>query len=142
MANFEIGKMQQAARKRREKHLLMKNKMKNDANKNEKVRMRKLQVNFRNYQPKNKTIKEKKVERIEAPDITGHIQIHLQKENDSLEVDIELYKLEPKKLDYYLKRNIERKLVKLDKRTSKAISEMVRDKLQQSAKKNNSIYTR
>ena len=41
------------------------------------------------------------MERIEAPDITKHIQVHLQKEKEPLEVDIDLYKLAPKKLDYY-----------------------------------------
>ena len=102
----------------------------------------KSQVKFRSYQPENITVKEKQIERIEAPDITKHIQVHLQKEKEPLDDDIDLYKLAPKKLDFVLKRNIERKLVKLDKRTLKAICEMVRDKLQQSAKKNNSIYTR
>ena len=104
--------------------------------------MKKQQAKFRSYQPENDNVKEKQVERIEAPDITKHIQVYLQTEKYSLEVYIELYKLAPKKLDFDLKRNIERKMVKLDKRTSKAICEMVREKLQQSAKKNNSIYTR
>ena len=142
MADYEIGKMEQAARKRRERLLAMKKKMKNVANKEEKVIMKKSQVKFRSYQPENITVKEKQIERIEAPDITKHIQVHLQKEKEPLDDGIDLYKLAPKKLDFVLKRNIERKLVKLDKRTLKAICEMVRDKLQQSAKKNNSIYTR
>ena len=142
MADYEIGKMEQAARKRKERLLAMKKKMKNVANKEEKVIMKKSQVKFRSYWPKNDNVKEKQVERIEAPDITKHIQVHLQKEKEPLDDDIDLYKLAPKKLDFVLKRNIERKLVKLDKRTLKAICEMVRDKLQQSAKKNNSIYTR
>ena len=142
MADYEIRKMEQAARKRRERLLAMKKKMKNVANKEEKVIMKKSQVKFRSYQPENITVKEKQIERIEAPDITKHIQVHLQKEKEPLDDDIDLYKLAPKKLDFVLKRNIERKLVKLDKRTLKAICEMVRDKLQQSAKKNNSIYTR
>ena len=142
MADYEIGKMEQAARKRRERLLAMKKKMKNVANKEEKVIMKKSQVKFRSYQPENITVKEKQIERIEAPDITKHIQVHLQKEKEPLDDDIDLYKLAPKKLDFVLKRNIERKLVKLDKRTLKAICEMVRDKLQQSAIKNNRINTR
>ena len=125
--------MEQAGRKRRERLLVMKKKMKNNANKTEKVTMKKPQVKFRSYQPENDNVKEKQMELIEAPDITKHIQVHLKTEKQLLEVDIELYKLAPKKFEFDLKRNIEQKMVKLDKRTSKALSEMVRDKLQQSA---------
>ena len=60
MADYEIGKMEQAARKRRERLLAMKKKMKKDANKEKKVIMKKPQVNFRSYQPENDTVKEKK----------------------------------------------------------------------------------
>ena len=95
--------------------------------------MKKPQIKFRTYQPENDTFKENQMERIEAPDITNHIQVDLQTEKEPLEVDIELYKLAPKKFEFDLKRNIEQKMVKLDKRTSKALSEIVRDKLQQSA---------
>ena len=64
MADYEIGKMEQAARKRRERLLAMKKKMKNVANKEEKVIMKKSQVKFRSYQPENITVKEKQIERI------------------------------------------------------------------------------
>ena len=50
-----------------------------------------------------------------------------------MKVNIDIHNLAPKKVDYDLKRNIERKLAKLEKQTSKAISEMVREKLQESA---------
>ena len=101
--------MEQAGRKRRERLLVMKKKMKNNANKTEKVTMKKPQVKFRSYQPENDNVKEKQMELIEAPDITKHIQVHLKTEKQLLEVDIELYKLAPKKLDFNLKRNIEQK---------------------------------
>ena len=142
MADYEIGKMEQAARKRRERLLAMKKKMKKDANKEKKVIMKKPQVRFRSYKPENDAFKEKQMEKIEAPDITKNIQVHLQMERGTLEVYIDLYKLSPKKLDFDLKRNIKRKLVKLDQITSKAICEMVREKLQQSAKENKKINTR
>ena len=80
MAYYEIGKMEKVARKRRERLLAMKKKMKNDANKKEKVIVKKSQVKFRSYQPENDTVKTKQTERIEAPDITKHIQVHLKTE--------------------------------------------------------------
>ena len=95
MDSYEIGKMEQAAKKRRERLLEMKNKMKNDANKKGKVK--EPQIKFRSYQPEHETIKDKQMERVEIPDITKHIQVHLQKEKEHLEVDIDLYKLAPKK---------------------------------------------
>merc|ERR1719466_551695 len=93
------------------------------------------QLKFRSYQSENQIIKENQMERVEAPDITEHIQVHLEKEKEPLEVDIDLYKLAPKKPDWDLKR-------KLEKKTSQAISEMVREKLQRSAMENNRINTR
>merc|ERR1719244_2596488 len=142
MTENEIGKMEEAAKKRRERLLVMKNKMKNAAKKKNPVKVKEPQIKFRSYQTENENIRENQMERIEAPDITKHIQVHLEKEKEPLEVDIDLYKLAPKKPDWDLKRNIEQKMVKLDKKTSKAISEMVREKLQRSAMENKMINTR
>lgn len=142
MTDNEIGKMEEAAKKRRERLLAMKNKMKKAAKKKDQVKVHEPQIKFRSYQTENEAIKENQLERIEAPDITKHIQAHLEKEKEPLEVDIDLYKLAPKKPDWDLKRNIEQKLVKLNKKTSQAISEMVREKLQRSAMENNRINTR
>lgn len=43
--------------------------------------------------------------------------------------DIDISSLAPKKVDFDLKRAINKKLQKLEKRTQKAISELIRDRL-------------
>lgn len=43
--------------------------------------------------------------------------------------DIDISNLAPKKVDFDLKRAINKKLQKLEKRTQKAISELIRDRL-------------
>lgn len=43
--------------------------------------------------------------------------------------DIDITNLAPKKVDFDLKRAINKKLQKLEKRTQKAISELIRDRL-------------
>ena len=117
----------------------MKKKMRNDAKKKDQVKVKIPRIKFRSYQPENETVKEKKIQRVEAPDITKHIQLHLKKENEPLEVDIDLYKLAPKNPDWDLKRNIEQKLIKLEMKTSRAIGEIVREKLQKSVMEKNRI---
>jgi len=142
MTDTEIGKMEEAAKKRRERLLAMKRKMEKAEKKKDQTEIKEPQLKFRSYQSENQIIKENQMERVEAPDITEHIQVHLEKEKEPLEVDIDLYKLAPKKPDWDLKRNIEKKMEKLEKKTSQAISEMVREKLQRSAMENNRINTR
>ena len=139
MADYEIGIMEEAAKKRRERLFAMKKKMRNDAKKKDQVKVKKSEIIFRSYQPVNETMKEKKIQRVEAPDITKHIQLHLKKENEPLEFDIDLYKLAPKKPDWDLRRNIEKKLIKLEMKTSRAIGEIVREKLQKSVMEKNRI---
>ena len=75
MTDNEIGKMEEAAKKRRERLLAMKNKMKKAAKKKDQVKVNEPQIKFRSYQTENEAIKENQLERIEAPDITKHIQV-------------------------------------------------------------------
>ena len=139
MADYQIGIMEEAAKKRRGRLLTMKKKMKNDAKIKDQVKVKIPQIKFRSYQPENETVKEKKIQRVEAPDITKHIQLHLKTENEPLEFDIDLYKLAPIKPDWDLKRNIEQEMIKLEMKTSRAIGEIVREKLQKSVMKKNRI---
>ena len=75
MTDNEIGKMEEAAKKRRERLLAMKNKMKNAAKKEDQVSVKEPHIKFRSYQTENEAIKKNQMEKIKAPDITKHIQV-------------------------------------------------------------------
>ena len=71
----EIGKLEEAAKQRRQRLLAMKNKMKQAENKKDQVKAKEPKIKFRSYQTENDAIKENQMERIEAPDISKHIQV-------------------------------------------------------------------
>ena len=75
MTQNEIGKMELAAKKRRERLLAMKRKMKNSSLNKDQVKVKDPKIKFRSYQTENITMKENQMERIEVPDISKHIQV-------------------------------------------------------------------
>ena len=73
----EIGKLEEAAKQRRQRLLAMKNKMKQAEKKKDQVKTKEPKIKFRSYQTENETIKENQMERIEVPDISKHIQVRI-----------------------------------------------------------------
>lgn len=67
---------------------------------------------------------------MKLPDITGIVKDQLEDMKEPLEVkDIDISNLAPRKVDFDLKRAINKKLQKLEKKTQKAISELIRERL-------------
>lgn len=82
---------------------------------------------FRNYK---KDEAEKITDDLKLPDVAAIVQEQLEEMKEPLEVkDIDISNLAPRKVDFDLKRAINKKLVKLEKRTQKAISELIRERL-------------
>lgn len=83
---------------------------------------------FRNYK---KDGEEKiTVDDIQLPDVNAIVKDQLEEMKEPLEVkDIDISNLAPRKVDFDLKRAINKKLQKLEKRTQKAISELIRERL-------------
>lgn len=84
---------------------------------------------FRNYKKdeEEKTL----VDDIQLPDVTAIVQDQLDSMQEPLEVkDIDITNLAPRKVDFDLKRAINKKLQKLEKKTQKAISELIRERLE------------
>jgi coiled-coil domain-containing protein 12 len=82
---------------------------------------------FRNYKPDEDL---KVTEDTKLPSIEEDIKDHLEEMKNPLEVkDIDITNLAPKKVDFDLKRSINKRLQKLEKRTQKAISELIRERL-------------
>mmetsp|Transcript_11621 Transcript_11621/g.16124 ORF Transcript_11621/g.16124 Transcript_11621/m.16124 type:complete len:172 (+) Transcript_11621:58-573(+) len=88
------------------------------------------QLRFRNYNPQDPTLQQLKIERPEIPEVAKKITAMLDKISKE-EPDLNSVNLAPKKANWDLKRDVEKKLEKLEKRTQKAIVEMMREKLQQ-----------
>ncbi|XP_068753237.1 coiled-coil domain-containing protein 12-like isoform X1 [Montipora capricornis] len=89
-------------------------------------------IKFRNYTPKDETLKEKKLPNTKPLSVENEVQEHLEKAKaEKVIEEVDLANLAPRKPDWDLKRDVAKKLEKLEKRTQKAIVELIRDKLQQ-----------
>lgn len=82
---------------------------------------------FRNYK---KDGEEKITDDFKLPDVAELVQDQLEEMQEPMEVtDIDIANLAPRKVDFDLKRAINKKLQKLEKKTQKAISELIRERL-------------
>lgn len=85
---------------------------------------------FRNYRKEDE--ERNLVDDINITEITEvpGVKEQLEEMQTPMEVtDIDISNLAPRKVDFDLKRSINKKLQKLEKRTQKAISELIRDRL-------------
>merc|ERR1712059_50251 len=88
-------------------------------------------IKFRNYTPKDDELKVKKLEKIAPSDTSDHVQEHLEKAKpEAIADEVDLTTLAPRKPDWDLKRDVAKKLDKLEKRTQKAIVELIRERLE------------
>ena len=82
---------------------------------------------FRNYK---KDGDDKISEDLTLPDVAVIVKDQLEEMKEPLEVkDIDISNLAPRKVDFDLKRAINKKLQKLERKTQKAISELIRERL-------------
>lgn len=77
-------------------------------------------------------MKEKKIPNTKPLSVEDEVQEHLEKAKaDKVIEEVDLANLAPRKPDWDLKRDVAKKLEKLEKRTQRAIVELIRDRLQQ-----------
>ncbi|KAL9967383.1 hypothetical protein ACROYT_G025592 [Oculina patagonica] len=89
-------------------------------------------IKFRNYLPKDETLKEKKIPNAKPLSVEDEVQEHLEKAKaEKVIEEVDLANLAPRKPDWDLKRDVAKKLEKLEKRTQRAIVELIREQLQQ-----------
>lgn len=93
---------------------------------------------FRNYKKDEEEVNIAETVNItEITEVEG-VKAQLEEMKTPLEItDIDVTNLAPRKVDYDLKRSIAKKLQKLEKRTQKAISELIRDRLKSQNDENN-----
>ena len=89
-------------------------------------------IKFRNYAPKDDQLKTKKLENVKPVDVVETLSEHLEKAKpNKASAEVDLATLAPRKPDWDLKRDVSKKLEKLEKRTQKAIVELIRERLKE-----------
>ncbi|CBY21471.1 unnamed protein product [Oikopleura dioica] len=129
----DIGELQDAAKSRREKLMAMRAKRKGGAEDSTEEPALKL----RNYKPLDENIVRDEIEPADVAYVDEHVE-ELEMEasapvpgEDTNELD--LIQLAPKKPDWDLKRAIQPRLDRLNKKTERAIAELIRERLKGSA---------
>ncbi|XP_005094457.1 coiled-coil domain-containing protein 12 [Aplysia californica] len=88
---------------------------------------------FRSYKPEHDSLKEQAKPAAQASDITMSIKDQLDAgKTDHVVSEVDLDKLAPRKPDWDLKRDVSKKLEKLERRTQRAIAELIRERLKAS----------
>ncbi|CAH8587303.1 unnamed protein product [Schistosoma rodhaini] len=85
---------------------------------------------FRNYKPQSEELKDGELPAGKPVDLNKHIIAQLEAADAPVIVDeVNLSSLAPRKPDWDLKRGVEKKLRKLERRTQRAIAELIRERL-------------
>jgi coiled-coil domain-containing protein 12 len=87
-------------------------------------------IKFRNYNPHTEELKDNKINRTLPKSIESEVQDQLKSANNAHVEEVNLSNLAPKKIDWDLKRDISRKLDKLERHTQKAIIDIIRERIQ------------
>lgn len=87
---------------------------------------------FRNYKPKDESLQESVLPKPELIEIANEIRDQLDngKAKPLIDKEIDLTTLAPQKIDWDLKREADRKLKILERRTQRAIVELIRERIE------------
>ncbi|CAK1598905.1 unnamed protein product [Parnassius mnemosyne] len=136
-----VGNLEEQALKRRERLKNLKRKHPSDnsgsaiESKGEAIILPK--PKFRSYKPQDETLQEAKLEDAEPAAVDNEVKdlIEAGKEKVVLQ-DLDISSLAPRKPDWDLKRDVAKKLEKLERRTQKAIAELIWERLKQGSEDN------
>lgn len=133
-----IGRMEDEALKRKERLKALKSgqidKIKNRSdNESDMITDVALKPIFRNYTPSDDTLKPGVLPKPNLIEIENEIKEQLENARPQalIESEIDLATLAPQKIDWDLKRDAEKKLKILEKRTQNAIIELIKDRLKE-----------
>ncbi|KAF7258231.1 hypothetical protein EG68_04349 [Paragonimus skrjabini miyazakii] len=85
---------------------------------------------FRNYKPQSDELKSGELPVASSIDLIPYVSSQLDAANAPVVVEeVNLVSLAPRKPDWDLKRGVEKKLQKLERRTQRAIAELIRERL-------------
>ncbi|KAL3861392.1 hypothetical protein ACJMK2_007427 [Sinanodonta woodiana] len=136
----EVGTLQEAALKRKERLKNLKNQQNvkgpDDPEEGDtELKKEKLpKPIFRSYKPQDESLKEGVLPEAKPADASDKIQSHLEASKSQQILDeVDLVNLAPRKPDWDLKRDVAKKLEKLERRTQRAIAELIRERLKASS---------
>uniref|UniRef100_A0A0B7ABG1 Coiled-coil domain-containing protein 12 n=1 Tax=Arion vulgaris TaxID=1028688 RepID=A0A0B7ABG1_9EUPU len=125
--NDEAIKRKERLKAMREKHATQNEETVNTTNEEKEKLPRPM---FRSYKPESETLKDKTKETVKPADVTETIKEQLEAgKTDHVVTEVDLSTLAPRKPDWDLKRDISKKLEKLERRTQRAIAELIRERL-------------
>nr|XP_046194878.1 coiled-coil domain-containing protein 12-like [Oncorhynchus gorbuscha] len=88
------------------------------------------ELKLRNYTPEDEELKERQVPKAKPVSVEEKVKEQLDAgKPESVIEEVDLANLAPRKPDWDLKRDVAKKLEKLERRTQKAIAELIRDRL-------------
>ncbi|KAI5637436.1 cwf18 pre-mRNA splicing factor domain-containing protein [Phthorimaea operculella] len=92
---------------------------------------------FRSYKPQDETLQEAKIEDAEPVAVEEEVKDLLEAGKEKVVLqDLNITSLAPRKPDWDLKRDVAKKLEKLERRTQKAIAELIWERLKQGSEDN------
>ncbi|CAG2171668.1 unnamed protein product [Oppiella nova] len=134
-----VGHMEEEARRRKERLERLKSKTTKENTDNNHQNSDDKQVlpkpHFRSYNPNDETLKERSLPKAKPESVEEQIKdqlLELTKEEPVID-EVDLTSLAPRKVDWDLKRNLQKKLDKLENRTQKAIAELIRERLRETS---------
>ncbi|XP_059046110.1 coiled-coil domain-containing protein 12 [Achroia grisella] len=138
-----IGNLEEQALKRKERLKNLKRKLPgdnsatNDINTSNEVAIPLPKPKFRSYKPQDETLQESKLEDAEPTAVEDEVKDLLEAGKEKVVLqDLDISSLAPRKPDWDLKRDVAKKLEKLERRTQKAIAELIWERLKQGTEDN------
>ncbi|CAL8072423.1 unnamed protein product [Calicophoron daubneyi] len=126
-----VGRLREEAVRRKERLLLLrKRSLKQNGIESDDEETELPKPVFRNYKPQSKDLKSGELPSAPPVDLTSYVATQLEAANAPVVVEeVNLMNLAPRKPDWDLKRGVEKKLQKLERRTQRAIAELIRERL-------------
>ncbi|XP_076240392.1 coiled-coil domain-containing protein 12 [Calliopsis andreniformis] len=132
MPEDNIGSLEDEALKRKERLQALKRKAEDSKENKNDTANRLPKPKFRSYKPQDESLKDKVLEDAKPGNVEEEVQDQLNAANTKVVIEeLDISNLAPRKPDWDLKRDVSKKLEKLERRTQKAIAELIRDRLKQ-----------
>ncbi|KAL4122713.1 hypothetical protein QTP88_014996 [Uroleucon formosanum] len=131
--SIKIGLLEEEARKRKERLANLKKSLENKnepKNKEDSVEKPLPKPRFKSYIPEDEGLKAELIPTPQPGNIVAEVEDQLKAGETVFTVqELDLNTLAPRKPDWDLKRDIEKRMTKLERRTQRAIAELIRDRL-------------
>ncbi|KAJ9573742.1 hypothetical protein L9F63_008866 [Diploptera punctata] len=134
---MELDLWEEESLKRKERLKALKRKHEDSANDGNKLENSKSEdknhlpkPKFRSYRPQDESLKENILVDAKPGDVEAEVEEQLSSANSRVVIEeLDITNLAPRKPDWDLKRDVAKKLERLERRTQKAIAELIRDRL-------------